>query len=221
MARFLALAALAFLIPAAPVAAAGIQGQYLEARTCDVWTGPCFANADFNLTGKNAVLAWHVEKGSLDGVSLDGLGVVAVISASDTLGLEQTGKGRALLIVDSKASPVQREALIRLAGRQAGNLLRNVVAVQTAGFELTTCNCKGEACAELQAGAVRLKTRCLDAAHDKACGNETAFYPPLAQDVRVQPAAAVEHTFAGTGLPETWSDFERRGAYVGSFSVKP
>src|SRR5205807_3392233 len=36
-----------------------IRGQYVEARNCDVWTGPCFANADFNLTGKNAVMAWR------------------------------------------------------------------------------------------------------------------------------------------------------------------
>jgi Protein of unknown function (DUF1326) len=220
MARLLTLTVLALVATTAPAAAAGITGQYVEARTCDVWTGPCFANADFNLTGKNAVMAWRVDKGSVDNVSLDGLGVVAVISASDTLGLEQTGPGRAVLIVDSRASAAQREALVRLARRQGGKLLQNVVAVQSASIDLNTCHCKGEACAELQAGAVRLKTRCLDAAHDKACGNESAFYPPLALGVQVQPAAAVENSFGGTGLPETWRDFDRRGAYVGSFAVR-
>jgi hypothetical protein len=217
---YLTLAALSFAVAAVPANSASIQGLYVEARTCDVWTGPCFANADFNLTGKNAVLAWRVDRGSLDNVSLDGLGVVAVISASDTLGLEQTGAGRALLIVDSQASPAQREALIRLARQQAGKLLQNIVAVQNARVELNSCHCKGEACAELQAGAVKVKTRCLDADHDKACGNETAFYPPLARGVNVRPAAAVENVFAGTGLTETWSDFDRRGAYVGSFAVR-
>jgi hypothetical protein len=219
MTRVLTLTAVALAVVAAPAGAAGIAGQYVEARTCDVWTGPCFANADFNLTGKNAVMAWQVDRGALDGVTLDGLGIVAVLSASDTLGLEQTGPGRALLIVDKRATPAQREALIRLARRQGGKLLGNVVAVQSATVELTNCNCKGEACAELQAGAVRVKTRCLDQAHDTACGNESAFYPPLAAGVRVRPAAAVENTFAGTGLPETWRDFDRRGAYVGSFAM--
>lgn len=217
---YLLLAAWTVAFATLPTSSANIQGLYVEARTCDVWTGPCFANADFNLTGKNAVLAWRVDKGSLDNVSLDGLGIVAVISASDTLGLEQTGPGRALLIVDSQANPAQREALIRLARQQAGKLLRNVVAVQRARVELTSCNCKGEACAELQAGAVKVKTRCLDAAHDKACGNETAFYPPLAQGVDVRPAAATENVFTGPGLSETWRDFDRRGAYVGTFVVR-
>jgi hypothetical protein len=220
MARLLTLAALVLALTTAPVAAADLTGQYLEARTCDVWTGPCFANADFNLTGKNAVMAWRVDKGALDNVTLDGLGVVAVLSAKDTLGLEQTGPGRAVLIVDSRATPAQREALVRLARRQGGSLLQNVVAVQSATVDFNTCGCKGDACAELRAGAVRVKTRCLDTTHDKACGNESAFYPPLAQGVQAQPAAAVENTFTGTGLPETWRDFDRRGAYVGSFSVQ-
>src|SRR5438552_7436252 len=110
MKRSYVLALVALVAVFAPAQAAGISGVYVEARTCDVWTGPCFANADFNLTGKNAVLAWRVDKGTLNNVSLDGLGIVAVISASDTLGLEQTGTGKALLIVDSKASPAQREA---------------------------------------------------------------------------------------------------------------
>jgi hypothetical protein len=219
MARLLVLVALTLVLATSPAAAAGITGQYVEARTCDVWTGPCFANADFNLTGKNAVMAWRVERGTVDGVSLDGLGVVAVLSASDTLGLEQTGPGRAMLIVDSKATPAQRDALIRLARQQAGKLLQNVVAVQSARVELVNCNCPGEVCAEVQAGGVRVKTRCLDASHDKACGNESAYYPPLARGVRVQPAAAVENTFQGAGLPENWTDFDRRGAYVGSFEI--
>jgi hypothetical protein len=220
MARRLVLAALALALLTAPARAASLTGSYVEARTCDVWTGPCFANADFNLSGKNAVLAWQVTKGSFDNVSLDGLGVVAVIETSDTLGLQQTGPARAVLIVDSKATEAQRAALVRLAQKQAGKLLQNVIAVHKADVSLTLCNCKGETCAELTAGKARVKTRCLDADHDKACGNETAFYPPLAAGVQVRPAAAVENTYSGEGLRETWRDYDRRSAYVGSFAIQ-
>src|SRR6266498_2659836 len=85
----------------APKIVAG--GLYVEARNCDVWTGPCFANADFNLSGKNALLAWKIDKGSLAGVSLDGLSVVAVVAANNTIGLEQSGPAQAVVIVDSRA----------------------------------------------------------------------------------------------------------------------
>ena len=64
-----------------PDTSVSVRGQYVEARTCDVFTGSCFANADTGLTGKNAVLAWKVESGTVAGTKLDGLGVVAVVAA--------------------------------------------------------------------------------------------------------------------------------------------
>jgi hypothetical protein len=220
MTRWLACAALALLVVTAPASAAGISGQYVEARTCDIWTGPCFANADMNLGGKHAVMAWKVEKGALDRVRLDGLSVVAVVAASDTLGLDQTGPARAVLLVDQRATSAQRAALVRLAKQQGGKLVQNVVAVQTAKVNLTLCECKGGACADLQAGVARVRTRCINSSHDTVCGNESAYYPPLTRGVKVQPAAAIEHEFSGKGLNGTWKDFGRRGAYVGTFLTR-
>jgi len=220
MYRGLALAALLLVFVAAPVNAAGITGQYVEARTCDVFTGPCFANADTSLTGKNAVMAWKIDKGTLNNVRLDGLGVVAVVQASDTFGLKQTGPAKAVLIVDNKASKAQREALVQLVRDQAGELVRNIVAVESAEVDLTVCECKDEACVKLRAGKAHIETRCLDSKHDKACGNESAYWPPLAKGVKAKAAMAVEHGFSGKGLNETWKETDRRGAYIGSFDIR-
>src|SRR5262249_12743573 len=166
MKRWLALAVCALMV-AAPVSAAEISGLYVEARTCDVWTGPCFANADMNLGGKHAVMAWKVQKGTLDNARLDGLGVVAVIAASDTLGIEQTGPAKAILIVDSKANSAQREALISMAKKQGGHFLKKIIAIETAPIDLVSCECKGGTCAEVKAGKATIKTRCIDHKHDK------------------------------------------------------
>jgi hypothetical protein len=218
MNRMLALL-LALLVFAVPASAAGVSGRYIEARTCDVWTGPCFANAEMNLGGKHAIMGWVIDKGSFEDVRLDGLGVVAVVAASDTLGLTQTGPARAVLIVDERATSAQRAALVRLARRQGGDLLRNVVAVQSAAVELDFCGCSGNGCATLSAGDARIKTRCLEDKHDKVCGNESAFYPPLSKDVKARPAVAVEHSFHGKGVQATWDDPGRRGAYLGTFEL--
>src|SRR5437868_7593445 len=153
MARWLTLAAIALILAAAPVSAAGITGQYIEARTCDVWTGPCFANAEMNLGGKHALMGWKVEKGDLDSVRLDGLGVVAVVAASDTLGLEQTGPAKAVLIVDSRANAAQRAALVNLAKQQGGALLKNVVGVEASKVDLDVCTCGEGGCGKLKAGS--------------------------------------------------------------------
>jgi hypothetical protein len=220
MNRCLAFAALALLLAAAPLTAAGITGQYIEARTCDVWTGACFANAEMNIGGKHAVMGWKVEKGTLEDVSLDGLGVVAVVQASDTLGLKQTGPAQAVLIVDSRANATQKAALIRLAKSQGGELLRNVIAVESAPIELTRCPCKNDVCASLSAGTAKIETRCLDVHHDSACGHEDDFYPPLAKNVKVRAAMASEHGYSGKGFNALWKENDRRGAYVGSFEVR-
>src|SRR5262249_19232880 len=79
---FKALSALcgALVVCSASVAgAAGIRGDYVEARTGDVFTGPCFSNAEVFIYGKQAVLAWKVTEGSYNGVDLSGLTVAAAV----------------------------------------------------------------------------------------------------------------------------------------------
>ena len=145
-------------------------------------------------------------------MQLDGLSVVAVVRAGNTLGLKQDAPAQVILIVDSKANTAQQAALVQLAKQQGGALFGKV-AVQTAPIDLTVCACKGETCAILKAGGAGIKTRCLHAEHDKACGNETAFYPPLARGAEhARPAGAIENVWNGTGLGETWGDYNRRGA---------
>jgi hypothetical protein len=220
MLRLLTIAALALAVIATPAQAARMSGHYVEVRNCDVWTGPCFANAESNLSGKNAAMVWNIEEGTFDDVQLDGLTVVAVVQSSDTLGLKQSGPAKAVILVDSRATKAQQEALVKFAKAQGGDLLKNVVDVQAASMKVFICGCKGEACAVIEAGPVKIKTRCLDAKHDKACGNEIAYYPPLTtRGVHAIPAVA-EHAFSGTGLAENWYEAERRGAYVGTFSLR-
>jgi hypothetical protein len=220
MSRTSSLAAVALLIAAGPLSAAGLSGQYLEARTIDVWTGPCFANADFNVGGKHGIMAWKIEKGAFNNINLDGLGVVAVLAASDTLGTQQTGKGKAVLIVDERANREQKDALVALAKQQGGELLRNVVAIRDARVEMSVCDCSGGGCGTLRAGDACVETRCLDHKHDRVCGNESAFFPPLARDVKAQPALAAENAYTGNGLDNTWKDRGRRSAYLGTFSIR-
>lgn len=199
---------------------ANIRGQYVEARTCDVFAGSCFANADTGITGKNAVLAWKIEAGTLAGTKVDGLSVAAVVCASDTLGLKQSAPGRAVLIVDDRATKAQREALIKFAKGQAGNLAAEVKAIHSAPIDFTICNCDEGGCATLSAGAVKLTTRCINKDHDRACGNETTLYSPLAKGITAKAAMATEHSYTGKDLNETWHDAGRRGAFVGSFVTR-
>src|SRR5207302_7696196 len=106
-------------------AAQQISGDYLETRSADVYTGPCFANGEVNLAGDEAILAWHINQGSWQGQNLAGLNVVAAVKASATLGdpFAQAGPVRSVLIVDEHASAAQRLALIEFARHMAGAVM--------------------------------------------------------------------------------------------------
>jgi hypothetical protein len=207
---------------AAGLPAGTVSGQYMEARTADVYTGPCFANGEADINGKEAVLGWKINNGSWNGVNIAGLGVVAVLRAQHTLGDVHAGPNSniAAMIVDSRASEAQREALVAFAKHQAGDLLKNVVKVQYAPVELTVeNNDMHHGAARLTAGSLaEIRTRAMTEA-DHTCGNEDIYYPPLTKLDHVMPAYALENSYQGAGLGETWHSQLRRSSFIGTFSV--
>ena len=80
----IALCAVLVLVGSSGAGAAGIRGDYIEARTADVYTGPCFSNAEIFIYGSQAVMAWKVTEGSYNGVDLSGLGIAAAIQGTTT-----------------------------------------------------------------------------------------------------------------------------------------
>src|SRR6266571_1720973 len=48
--------------------AVGIRGNYIEARTADVYTGPCVANGEAEQVGREAIFGWKIDAGSWKGV---------------------------------------------------------------------------------------------------------------------------------------------------------
>jgi hypothetical protein len=199
-----------------------INGNYIEARSADVYTGPCFANGEVEMAGREAVLGWKINKGAWQGVNIDGLSIVGVVRSEHTLGnsTEPINATKAVLIVDSRANAEQRLALMSFAKSQAGEVLKNVVKVSYSPIELTVenGNIHGGA-AKLTAGSLAsVQTRAMNSA-DHICGNEDVWYPPLAKLEHSMPAYALANSFKGEGLGETWDSPYRRSGFVGIFNV--
>jgi len=200
---------------------AAIKGDYLEARSADVYTGPCFANGEVGLVGDEAILAWKIDRGDWEGISLNGLAVVAVVKAHATLGdpYHSPYPAESVLIVDQKASAGQRLALQEFATSMAGRLLSHVVRVEAAPIQLTLATGEMPGAAELVAGDLAsIKTRSLCQGDDK-CGNEIVYYPPLVHLAHAMPAFTLEDSFQGQGLNVVWNHIGKRSAFVGSFSL--
>jgi hypothetical protein len=198
-----------------------VSGDYIETRSADVWTGPCVANGEVNLTGDQAILAWRVNQGEWNGVALEGLSVVGVVKAGATLGDQYSNPypAKAVLIVDQKASAEQRQALIGLAQAMAGELLQNVVRVEVAPIELQVSHNGGHYDKTiLRAGDLAgIETRMIGK-KDHLCGNEEVYYQPLVTMSHAMPAVAELDQYQGPSLGVRWTVHDKRSAFVGSFS---
>lgn len=202
-------------------AASDVTGQYLEVRSCDVYTGPCFANSEVGSTGREAILAWHIEQGKHNGVDLSGLNVVMVVRGSDTLGF---GGGlvihpdpiRSVVLVDERADFQQRQALIEFATEKGSLVAGEVVRVERVPIQIRID--QESMVGQLKAGkVVEIRTRQLTH-HDHTCSNEVVYYPPLAEVDDYKPAVTVTGRYSGRGLRTQWSIPNTRSAFLASFA---
>ena len=212
----------AALMTAAGFPSKQIRGTYVEARTADVYVGPCFANSEVELMGELAVMGWKIQQGSWEGVSLDGLGVVGVVKASATLGdVHHTSYPvRSVLIIDEKATPEQRLALKSFAQRMSKDLLSDVVKIEYRPVNLTIENNNVHtAVAKLEAGGLAaIQTRAIKTT-DQVCSHEDVWYPPLTEVDHAMPAYTLAHHYNGKDLGTTWSSPEKRSAFVANFHL--
>lgn len=205
---------------AAAAQGAEIRGQYIEARTCDVYTGPCFANAEMALAGKEAVLGWKVEEGSWNGTSLAGLSVALVVKADSGISTDgvfeaQPGHIESVIIVDEKATPEQEEALVAFVKDSAAELAADVRKVERAAVELE--NDYYAMHGRLKAGKLaEIETRKLGKG-DCVCTNEAVFYKPLLDVQQAMPAYSLKQAYRGKDLGGKWDVNNTRSAFLATF----
>src|SRR5262245_6099522 len=116
-----------------------LSGAYVEARTAEVFTGGCVMNSEAETMGKQAVLAWKIDRGSFNGVALDGLSVVAALAGDRNLGMTEMGGAkpavRSALYVDDKANATQQIALVAMANEMTKGLVGSIVQVTPAPIQ--------------------------------------------------------------------------------------
>ena len=199
-------------------AKAQVQGSYIDARTCDVWTGPCFSNSEINTTGELGVVGWSVERGSWLGEDLSGLRVVAAIRAESTLATKGEGKVKSIVYVDKSASEGQARALVAMARRLAPKYISGIVKVEREAISFS----RQERSFILEIPKVlKIRTRPIDTCCDTFCGNEEIAYPSLGKTVDFACHYSMEHYFKGKGLGVVWSAPNARSAMVGKFALGP
>lgn len=212
---------MAAVLAAAPAWADGaITGQYVEARTAEVFAGGCIMSSEAETIGKQAVLAWKVDEGVWEGQRLDGLSVVAAVSGDRNLGIREIGGEapsyvRAQLYVDERATPAQQRALARMAQELSRGLMTEIVAVTPVPVQF-----------ERQGGKIRVAAGYAQLAvethvhHSPGCG-AMKWFTPFSTVEKPQLGLATAHSFSGESLDTRWSAPNRKSAFHGTFSYTP
>jgi len=216
--RFLSSFAVLALAAAPAVAgpAGSIVGDYVEARTAEVFVGGCQLGNEGEAAGRQAVMAWRVARGAYDGVALDGLSVVAAVSADTNLGYYELGGRRpsvvkAAVMVDARASAAQRAALVGLARSLSKGLVSDVVEVKAVPITFVG----GADTVRVSAGdAVVAVTKHFD--HDPNCGAQQ-WYSPLAAMADAEIGVTNVTGFSGDALGTKWRQQDRKSAFFGTF----
>ncbi len=192
------------------------SGTYLEARTAEVFVGGCVMNAEAGTSGRQAVLAWKVDKGTFNGVAIDDLSVVAAVNGDQNLGIKEIGGGTATtqsaVYVDRRATQVQQMALVAMAHELSRGLVGMVVEVTPTAIQFSNTK---DAISVAAGDAVLQVTKKVD--HDVSCG-AMQWFQPLSSMSRSALGTAVEHRFSGAALGTRWSDPHKKSAFFGQFA---
>ena len=123
-----------------------LDGTYMEACTCET-PCPCTMLNDPTEGTCTALVAWHIDQGHFNGVSLDDLNVVVALH---TPGNMADGNWKAAVYLDDQASAKQQEALGTIFGGEAGGhpahlaeLMSDVRGVETVPLTFETNGKKG------------------------------------------------------------------------------
>ena len=219
--RVVMLSLIVLTVVASPLSGAErVTGNYVEARTCQVYTGPCFANGEVGSAGKNAIMTWQIRAGRFEEADLAGQSVAVIVRTSHTLGfrgLKDAASKRAVVIIDSGADAVKASALRKFVLLQTGLTDDQILRTQRARINLEFDPDRLTATVEVGHFA-RLETR-KARKDDCICSNESAYYPPLTDLKGFVPGVTIEGEVTARRLGTRWSIPDSRTAYLGTFEV--
>lgn len=217
MKSIFALTAIALLLTASAALAtetATVQGEYLEARSASVYIGACPYGAEYAECGGQGSLVWNIHRGQWKGVSLDGLTVVAVVSAKNNLAVD-TKTRRSALYLDAKATPEQRVALTDLMATKRGEVLGEIVGTRVVPITFTKKGVEYE---------VRVGTALTLSATRYPCQYCTqphqVWYKPLDKIDGAVVGKSKAYRYKDSILDVTWSQgIPKNNIFVGDFTM--
>ena len=190
-----------------------LEGRLLEVCTCNVLC-PCWVGEDPDGGTCDGTLAWHVDKGSVDGVDVSGRTIVILCHIPGNI---LKGNWNVRIYVDDKADAAQKDALVNVwTGKLGGpvadlaQLVGRVDAIEQASVTFDVEGVKGtlKVGKVIEAGLEPFKG---------ATGKETALHDSIFTTIPGSPAYVGKASHYRATAPGFDVALENHNAVSGSF----
>lgn len=198
------------------LAADGVKGDYIEARTCSVYIGACHFSGEATTAGREAIMLWRVREGRWNGIEMKSFTVAAVI-ACDRNVADKDAVPKVALYVDSNADMDQRRALVELA-RKALRL--PAVSDQSVHARSISVE-KGDSRTTVRIeNALSMDVVPYPCAH--CVQPHETWYPPITAINNAVVASAALNAFDDrSAIGITWRRSNENSVYLGEFELSP
>lgn len=192
-----------------------LDGQILEACSCKT-PCPCWIGEDPDGGACDSFVAYHIEKGVIQGIDVSGLTLVKIVYIPGNV---LAGNWRAVIYVDGKGTQEQQTALIKVFNGELGgaladlaNLITETLDIRIAPVEYEIIEAQGI----IKIGDV-LKAEM--SPYRSADGKPTKLVDSIFSTIPGSPAYVGKASYHQVNLPEfklVW-DYNGRNAIQGHF----
>ncbi len=192
-----------------------LDGTLLEACSC-AGPCPCWVGDDPDGGTCDAFVAYHIDRGQINGVDVSGLSLVNVAQIPGNV---LAGNWRLVIFVDSKATTAQQEAILNAFGGKLGGPLADLAGL--VGEIVTVHSMPIEHRVEGGKGTLRIGTmvEAEMAPYTDANGRPTTLHDTVFSTIPGSPAYVAKASLHRVNIPEhgmTW-EFSGRNAIQGDF----
>jgi hypothetical protein len=190
-----------------------LTGDYVEVRSASVFAGACHFNGEVVTTGRDALMAWKVQRGTWNGTRLDGVRAIAVVSSAANLA--EPSPHQTELIVDAAASEGQLKALVDALGASYRGSLGKIVSVRRAPISFRHVGKEYRVNAE---GIAQISVQAMP--NDECCRMpHLVWYQPLIPLAHQKVGYTRDARYEGGAVADSWRRADENSAFYGSFAI--
>jgi hypothetical protein len=190
-----------------------LHGDYVEARTASVYAGACHYNSEYMTCGRDAILAFDISTGSVNGVRMDGVRAMAVVTADDNNLADAGMVHESDLLIDNSASDAQSRALVAAIKSQWGLSLGDIKVIRRGEISFTHDK-NGYAVSAAGFGAIKVQAM----PNDDCCKQpDQVWYTPLISLTSRKVGYTQDAKYTAATISDRWERAAENGAFYGSF----